>query len=134
MRNTLSTVRALARCDHALHVEGIVIEGESVSRCTYCGARAEPADHEHPQPAKWNRPELVERLERDLSDELPIFMMDLEEVERSCHEIVSSLEKVKRGDLVIEPGAVSSIIEAAQGCRTTLARLRRTFDGDKGGP
>jgi hypothetical protein len=130
MRNTLTTANALTDCDHNHHIE---------ARCTICkrcGARKEPASADPSRPqgeGTWKDPDLVERLKRDLSEELPIVIMELEEVELASNEIAHSLETIRSvgscGEFSIDLGALSAIIETARGWSAAVARLRRRFEG-----
>jgi hypothetical protein len=135
MRNTLSTAHALADCDHSRQVEPVIVNGTPLLRCTTCGARTEPADPASPEQATWKRTELVERLERDVSEELPVFTMELDEAERAGNEIVHSLEIIRnaeRSGVAVDPAELSAIIEAARGWCAAVARLRDTLDRGRG--
>jgi hypothetical protein len=133
MRNTLITAFALARCDHRGSTERLTENGRTVLLCEHCGACTLPsASDEETTRVRWKRPDLVARLERDLSDELPIVVLDLEEAERACEEIVQLLDTVRtvadRGTPA-NPQDLDMVIGAARAWCSAVAHLRRRFVG-----
>jgi hypothetical protein len=119
-----------------------MVEGVTVLRCTACGARTQAMgpDGETSAPSRgspsrtgiWKRPELVELLERDCSDELPIVALELEEAEDVCVDILESLEELRSlatgPNFVIEPGALTAIIDSLRAWRSGFEHLRKRFE------
>jgi len=133
MRNALITAFALARCDHTGSTERLTADGGTVLVCEHCGARTVPsASEEDTTRVRWRRPNLVARLERDLTDELPIVVLDLEDAERACEEIAQSLETIRsvvEQGTEVDPQGFDTIIDAARAWCSAVAHLRRRFVG-----
>jgi hypothetical protein len=74
-------------------------------------------------------------LERDLAEEVPVMLYEIEDVELACGDIVRSLEEMRSlasaPDFEIDAEAITGILDAARSWRSAVERLRGGLERGK---